>query len=164
MILKEQLANFSGDLYALLPEIAVLATLLLLLAFDLIFKNRKALGLAGISFCGLLATVALLLFYGFNYSEGRMLVNGLLRFDLMGVFLKILFACGGLLGLLIASQGKDKTLFRSGESMVLFMGLILGTFLMSAAHRADSREKRSRGLSQIPALRSCCFGSDALWH
>lgn len=132
--LKEQLAGLSADLYALLPEIAVLATLLLLLAFDLIFKNRKALGFAIISFCGLLATVAVLLFYGFHYSEGRMLVNGLLRFDMMSVFLKILFACGGLLGLLIARQGKDKTIFRSGESMVLFMGFILGTFLMSAAN------------------------------
>lgn len=132
--LKEQLAGLSGDLYALLPELAVLATLLLLLAFDLIFKNRKEIGLASMGFCGLIATVSVLLFYWFNYEEGGTLMNGLLRFDQMGIFLKILFVIGGLFGLLIASQGKDKALFRSGESMVILMGLILGTFLMSSAN------------------------------
>lgn len=132
--LKEQLAEISGDLIFLVPEIAIVVTLLLLLAFDLIFKNKKEIGLASIGVCGLLASLSVLLYIWSLHPESQEAMSGLIRFDQLAIFLKILFTSGALLGLLIASQGKKKSLFHSGESMVILMGLILGSFLMSAAN------------------------------
>ena len=132
--LIRQLADISGDLIHLSPEIAIVATLLMLLAFDLIFKNKKEVGLAAIGFTGLFATLAILVYSWTAEPEGEVVMNGFLRYDQLAIFLKILFVIGAISGLLIASQCKKKSLFRSGESMVILMGLVLGAFLMSAAN------------------------------
>ncbi len=132
--LTRQLADISGDLIHLSPEIAIVATLLLLLAFDLIFKNKKEVGLAAIGFSGLFAALAILVYSWNAEPEGEVVMNGFLRYDQLAIFFKILFAIGALSGLLIASHCKKKSLFRSGESMVILMGLVLGAFLMSSAN------------------------------
>lgn len=132
--LKDQLTSLSGDLGALAPELAIISSLLLILAYDLIFNKHKEIGLASIAFCGLLATAGILVVQWLNFQEPTLLMNKLLRFDQLAVFLKILFSTGGILGLIIAARSKtDKALFRSGEFLMILFGLILGVFLMSSA-------------------------------
>lgn len=133
--LKDQLGALSQDLWLLAPEVSLVITLLLLLGFDLLFKGNKLIGLTAIAFCGLAATFSVLTFRWLNFNTELLLMNGLLRYDQLGLFLKLLFTIGGALGLVIAtrSQKKSDSLLNSGEFLVILFGLFLGVFLMSSA-------------------------------
>lgn len=130
--LKDQLGNLSEDVWMLAPEISVVITLLLLLGFDLLFKKNKETGLAAIAFCGLAATFTVLAFQWIRFSTDFMIMGKLLRYDQLSLFLKLTFTIGGAMGLIIATRNRDKNnLFKSGESMVVLFGLLLGVFLMT---------------------------------
>ncbi|MCL4162056.1 UNVERIFIED_CONTAM: hypothetical protein GTU68_007925, partial [Idotea baltica] len=118
----------------LAPEISLVITLLLLLGYDLIFKKNKEVGLATIAFCGLASTFALLAFQWTNFGTDSLIMNGLLRYDQLSIFIKLTFTIGGGLSLVIATRnGKGNNLFQSGESLVILFGLFLGVFLMTMA-------------------------------
>ncbi len=130
--LKDQLGNLSEDVWMLAPEISVVITLLLLLGFDLLFRKNKETGLAAIAFCGLASTFTLLAFQWTHFSTDLMVMGKLLRYDQLSLFLKLIFTLGGALGLVIATRNENRNyLFRSGESMVVLFGLLLGVFLMT---------------------------------
>ena len=132
--LTDQLSQLSSDIWQLAPELSLVITLLLLLGYDLIFDKHKDIGLAAIAFCGLFATAAVLIVQWDQFESSQLLMNNLLRYDQLAIFLKMLFCLGGLLGLVIASRkSKERSLFQSGESMVILFGLMLGVFLMTMA-------------------------------
>lgn len=132
--LKEQLGTLSQDVWMLAPEISLVIMLLLLLGFDLIFKKNKGVGFATIAFCGLASTFVLLAVQWTNFSTDLMIMNGLLRFDQLAIFLKLTFTIGAALGLVIATRNGDRNnLFQSGESLMILFGLFLGVFLMTMA-------------------------------
>ena len=59
--LKEQIQGISTDLIWLAPEITLVLTAILLLVYDLIFKENKSVGLAAIAFVGMAFTLILML-------------------------------------------------------------------------------------------------------
>ena len=132
--LKDQLSTLSQDVWMLAPEISIVITLLLVLGFDLIFKKNKETGLASIAFCGLAATFVILTVQWMGFESQLDLMNGLIRYDQLSLFLKLIFTIGGALGLVIATRHRAKNdLFSSGESLVILFGLFLGVFLMTMA-------------------------------
>ncbi len=132
--LKDQLGSLSEDVWTLAPEISVVITLLLLLGYDLLFKKNKEVGLASIAFCGLAATFVVLAFQWTHGTTDLTIMGDLLRYDQLAVFLKLAFTIGAALGLVIATRnGDNNNLFRSGESLGILFGLLLGVFLMTMA-------------------------------
>jgi NADH-quinone oxidoreductase subunit N len=132
--LKDQLSGLSADIWLLAPEISVVITLLLLLGFDLLFKRNKQVGLASIAFCGLASTFVLLAFQWTNLCADQLIMNDLLQLDRMAIFFKLTFTVGAALALVIATRvSKEKSLFSSGESLVVLFGLLMGVFLMTMA-------------------------------
>ena len=130
--LKEQIQGISADVAWLAPEITLVITAVLLLVFDLVFKENKSVGLAAIAFVGMAFTLVLLV-SGLGNTEGsKILMGGMIRLDGAAVYLKALFSIGGLLGLVMMLRSKQKEkFFQSSETLLLFFGLVLGTFLMT---------------------------------
>ncbi|WP_422354890.1 NADH-quinone oxidoreductase subunit N [Roseivirga pacifica] len=116
----------------LLPEITLVATLILLLLFDLIFKKNKAFGFTAIASIGFaLAGVMALLQWS---SETVSLFGGMLSLTNFSLLLKVAFSFGGLVTLLIAWRGKDEIkaeFFKSGETLIMLAALLLGAFFMT---------------------------------
>lgn len=132
--LKDQLSGLSEDVWLLAPEISVVITLLLLLGFDLLFKRNKQVGLASIACCGLASTFVLLAFHWTNIYTEQMIMNDLLRLDQVAIFFKLTFTVGAALAMVIATRvSEEKSLFNSGESLVILFGLLMGVFLMTMA-------------------------------
>ncbi|WP_323755265.1 NADH-quinone oxidoreductase subunit N [Roseivirga sp.] len=130
--LKEQIQGISADIAWLAPEITLVITAVLLLIYDLIFKENKSVGLAAIAFVGMAFTLALLFSGWGNVGDGRTLMGGMIRLDGAAVYLKALFSIGGLIGLVMMLRSKKKEqFFKSSEMLLLFFGLVLGTFLMT---------------------------------
>ncbi len=130
--LKEQIQGISADIAWLAPEITLVITAVLLLIYDLIFKENKSVGLAAIAFVGLAFTLALLIAGWGNVEGDRTLMGGMIRLDGAAIYLKALFSIGGLIGLVMMLRSKQKEkFFKSSETLLLFFGLVLGNFLMT---------------------------------
>ena len=132
--LKDQIQQITADLFWLAPELTLVITLVLLLIYDLIFKQYKSVGIVAIAVAGLGFSVLLLLS---NWSEllvTNQLMGGLLRLDQGAVFFKLLFVGGALLSITMMQRNRKRDFFfNSSEPLVLVFGLLLGVFLMTMA-------------------------------
>ena len=109
--LKEQIQGISADIAWLAPEITLVITAVLLLIYDLTFKENKSVGLAAIAFVGMAFTLVLLV-SGLGNTEGsKMLMGGMIRLDGAAIYLKALFSIGGLIGLVMMLRSKQKEKF-----------------------------------------------------
>lgn len=131
--LKEQLAALSADVWYLAPELTLFITVILILVFDLLFKNNKQIGIFAIAFSGLAFA-----FFALSQSVGlaqnaNELFNGLIRFDGWSVLVKMGFVLAGLLMLIIASRRQSdlENFGKSSELWIVSITLILGACLMS---------------------------------
>lgn len=131
--LNEKLAATSQDLLLLLPEIAIVATILLLIVFDLIFRKHKSIGLATISFVGLAYCLALSLNQWRVLDSQQTLMSGLLNLSRLSIFLKGGFIIGLAFALVTAIRSGDsqKKFFKSSETLVMLFGLLLGASFMT---------------------------------
>ena len=129
--LASKLEGISTDLPWLLPEITIVVTLICLLVFDLIFKDKKSYGIAAISFVGLGFTFFLLSLQ-WNQGTELSLFNGLLKLDRLGILFKFVFiiALGGSFLMAINSNKAKKDFFQSSEVNVLLYGVLLGSCFM----------------------------------
>ena len=132
--LKDQIQQITADLFWLAPELTLVITLVLLLIYDLIFKQYKSVGIVAIAVAGLGFSALLLLS---NWSEllvTNQLMGGLLRLDQGAVFFKLLFVGGALLSITMMQRNRKRDFFfNSSEPLVLVFGLLLGVFLMTMA-------------------------------
>ena len=131
--LKEQLTTLSGDIWHLAPELTLVITILLLLGFDLLFKNNKGIGIFTIALTGLAFTL-LVICQSFGISQnGNELFNGLIVLDEWSMVMKTCFILAGIMMLIMASRKKSDldSFGKSSELWVVSMTLVLGACLMS---------------------------------
>ena len=83
--LLSKLNGISQNLLWLMPEIALVITLVFLLCYDLIFKNCKSTGLASITFAGL-GFALLLSVMQWNDSPDSSLFSGVIKLDKLAAF------------------------------------------------------------------------------
>ncbi len=131
--LGEQLSTLSQDIWYLAPELTLVITILLLLGFDLLFKNNKNLGIFSLAISGLAFTFFVTI-QSFDLASSVLsLFNGLVVFDQLGLVFRALFILAALMMLIMATR-TDKLFSdfsRSSELVVLSVALILGASLMS---------------------------------
>ena len=131
--LSEQLASTGNDLWALLPEITIVGTLILLILFDLIFKKNKSIGLSVIAFVGLAYAFVLLIQQWYTFPNSAALMGGLLDINRLSILLKGGFVIGMSVALISAlrSGPKQNDFFESSEVLVMLFGLLLGASFMT---------------------------------
>lgn len=131
--LEEKLANTSQDIWALLPEITIVITIVLLIVFDLIFKKNKSIGLAVIAFAGLAYCFALTIQQWHSIEVSKSLLSGLLDINRLSIFLKGGFIIGLSIALITAIRSGEsrKEFFRSSEILIMLFGLLLGASFMT---------------------------------
>lgn len=126
--LDQVLTGISG----IYPELAIVATLILVVVLDLCRVKSSILSL--ISASGIISAGILL--YGFNSHSvvaGETLFAGMLQPDGLSVFLRTLFLLAGLLTLAISLRFKTPggvKLVKLGEYHTLILSLLLGAMLM----------------------------------
>jgi len=129
--------NFLSDLNLILPEIIVVSTLIVVLLFDLIFKNNKTL-LPILTLAGLvLAFFFTILNFGVNsFAFGYSSNNYLLSIDDFSVFFKvvILFSSLIIIGFSVTSNEIKICKDRHGEYYSLILGMIIGMFFIVSAN------------------------------
>ncbi len=133
--MMNELSNFSGELLQSLsffwPETALVATFLLALVADLIFKSKY--NLAGyITLAGLLVA-GLLLFA--QQGAQQLVFSGMLTVDPFSFFMRITILISTILVVLFSFSSKElaEGPFKLGEYYMLITGLAFGMFLLSGA-------------------------------
>jgi NADH-quinone oxidoreductase subunit N len=133
------ITSFYESLAFIKPEIAISVTLLLIVIFDLIYKdNKKAIPF--IAAAGLIATLSILVsdlyLTGFAFTISDSFGSfGMVTVDSFGTYFKVLISICSLLILYFseASSEIQKTSDRKGEYYTLIFGMILGMFLLVSA-------------------------------
>lgn len=131
--LSEKIATTGQDLWVLLPEIVLVSTILLLIVFDLVFKKNKSVGLAAVAFVGLAYCFVLTVQQWHSIETSKTLMSSLLNINRLSIFLKGGFTIGLTAALITAirsGKGQDD-FFKSGETLVMLFGLLLGTSFMT---------------------------------
>ncbi len=130
--MQNSLSYITDSLSLIKPEIAVSVAIVLLAAFDLIFRNKKALPFIGIA--GLLAAAFFVTGqFGMNNSASSPDGSaGLMSIDSFGAFFKmiVLLASVFVIFFSISSDEIKKVFERHGEYYTLIFGMILGMFFM----------------------------------
>jgi len=121
------------DLNFIHPEIAIAATLVIIVLFDLISPKHKNI-LPFISIAGILVTFVLVFerFDAPSFAFGSSSTSGMFVVDNFGIFFKVIVLLSSLfvvLFSLISSEVKS-TYDRHGEYYTLLFGMILGMFVM----------------------------------
>lgn len=133
--LAEQLQSLTEGVGYLWPEITLVAGLIMVLLFDLIFSNKKEVGLAAISISVLaFLLVAELVFFVPN-MQSKDLFTGLITVSSGAALFKIGFTLTAIMALIMAVQSKKyfNEYFSSSEWLISLFGLLLGAFLMTAS-------------------------------
>ncbi len=132
-------SNIIESLKLIKPEIAVSASLILVLIFDLIFHKDKKL-IPYVALLGLFATGYFVIHQfgttGFGFAtKSTFKAFGMVTVDSFGTFFKLLILISAVLVLFFSSFSDEikKTTDRLGEYYVLIFGMILGMFLMVSA-------------------------------
>jgi NADH-quinone oxidoreductase subunit N len=133
------LENLVKDIYLILPEIIVSATLLLIVLFDLIFNKDKTI----LPYLGLVG-LFLALYYSIadigNHSHAFIISDtggrfGLLSIDAFGSYFRIIILITSILIIFFSKASKEVQAIsdRSGEFYTLLFGMILGMMFMVSA-------------------------------
>jgi len=120
-----------GSLTFFLPELAVTATILLLVVLHVASKSRTSAAPAILSLVGVGAAILLA---GFSSpGSGKAIFEGMAAFDAFAVFFKVLLAFATLVVILM-SMGSEELADRSrAEYFIFLLSTLLGMFLLSSA-------------------------------
>lgn len=119
-----------NSLAPILPEISVLAIGIIILTIEPFWKAEDRRGLGWLTAGGLLLTVIVSLLFA-RPAEPIFVLGGMLRFDWLGFFFKMIFLVGAAVTALFLMD-VDK-LNRRGEAYVLLLASVLGMNLMAAS-------------------------------
>ncbi len=129
--------NFLSDLNLILPEIVLISTMVIVLLFDLIFKD-KTFFLPIISLTGLIvATFITTLNFGLNkFAFAYCSNNYLLSLDDFSNFFKLLILISSIIIILFSILSNEVKVIRErhGEFYTLIFGMILGMFFFVSAN------------------------------
>ena len=125
---------FLGNLDSLryfLPEIAVTATILLLVVLHVVSKNRESsapgvLSLVGVGAAILLAGIV-------PPGAGKAIFEGMAAYDAFAVFFKVLTALATLVVILMSMDSRELAGRSQAEYYVFLLSTLLGMFLLSSA-------------------------------
>ena len=118
------------NLIPILPEIFILALAILILILEPFWKTEDRRGLGWLTAGGLLLTLVVSLLFR-RPDQPVTVLGGMLRFDWLGFFFKMLFLFGGAATALFLMD-MDK-INRRGEAYVLLLASLLGMNLMAAS-------------------------------
>jgi NADH-quinone oxidoreductase subunit N len=126
MDLKDQLTTISESVGLLLPEIILIASILITIILGLTLKKNKQALLHGVA----LATYVVSFFLMFETwpQQPTSLFGGMMRLDDFSSFFKLLFFAGGFLTVIISRQKKEDT---SSEYVLLISAIVLGSCLLA---------------------------------
>lgn len=127
------LERLTSGLPYILPELLLVNGIVLILAFDLLFQDKKQVGLAALAFTILAFS---LVFQTISFSAeatSQVLFEGLISVSPSSAFFKIGFSLVGLVVLLMAFHSKKyrSFYFESSEWLISILALILGAHLMT---------------------------------
>jgi len=115
---------------SILPEILLLVLGVLLLVVEPFWKSEKRRNAGWLTAGGLLAIMAISLFAG-RPGEPTTVFGGMLRYDWLGFFFKMLFIFGAAVTALFMLD--HEILSKRGESFILLVAATLGMNLMAAS-------------------------------
>ncbi len=115
---------------SILPEILLLFLGMLLLVVEPFWKDEKSRNAGWLTAGGLLAIMAISLFVG-RPGEPTTVFGGMLRYDWLGFFFKMLFIFGAAVTALFMMD--HEILGKRGESFILLLAATLGMNLMAAS-------------------------------
>ncbi len=115
---------------SILPELLLLALGILLLIVEPFWKDEKRRNAGWLTAGGLLAVLAMSLFVG-RPGEPTTVFGGMLRYDWLGFFFKMLFILGAAITALFMLD--HEALGRRGEAYLLLVAATLGMNLMAAS-------------------------------
>ena len=122
---------FSSTMFAsILPEILILILGMLVLIVEPFWKEEKRRNVGWLTAGGLLAAIVISLLFG-RPGEPVSTLGGMIRFDWLGFFFKILFMFAGAATALLFIDN-DK-LGHRGEAYLLLLASLLGMNLMAAS-------------------------------
>jgi NADH-quinone oxidoreductase subunit N len=124
------LGNLDSVAY-FLPELAVTATILLLVVLHVVTNDRRSNASAVLSLAGVGASLVLLGFV--PAGTGKSLFEGMVAYDGFAVFFKALTALATVVVILMSMSSSDLSGRSQGEYYVFLLSVLLGMFLLSSA-------------------------------
>ncbi len=116
--------------FSILPELLLLVLGMLLLVVEPFWKDERRRNAGWLTAGGLLAVLTISLFVG-RPGEPMTVFGGMLRYDWLGFFFKMLFIFGAAITALFMLD--HETLGKRGEAYILLVAATLGMNLMAAA-------------------------------
>ncbi|MGH9042301.1 MAG: NADH-quinone oxidoreductase subunit N, partial [Acidimicrobiia bacterium] len=120
------------DYHALLPELVLTATIVVLLVADLIFEEREKWATSTIAGVGLLAALVPVLTLAAD-GENRVMFGGAYVVDNYALIMKALFLGAAYLTLLISANYVEEGDYYQGEYYFLILSSVLGMTVMASA-------------------------------
>lgn len=122
---------FTSTLFAsILPEILILILGLLILVVEPFWKEERRRNVGWLTAAGLLAAMAISLLFG-RPGEPMNTLGGMVRFDWLGFFFKMLFMFAGAATALLLMD--NEKVGHRGEAYLLLLSSLLGMNLMAAS-------------------------------
>src|SRR5574339_309033 len=122
---------FSAELFAsILPEILILVIGMLVLIVEPFWKDEQRRNVGWLTAGGLFAAMIVSMLFG-QPGEPTSVLGGMIRFDWLGFFLKMLFMFAGAATALLLMD--NEKVGRRGEAYLLLLASLLGMDLMAAS-------------------------------
>jgi len=122
---------FTSTMFAsILPEILILILGMLVLIVEPFWKEEKRRNVGWLTAGGLLATMVISLLFG-QPGQPTATLGGMIRFDWLGFFFKLLFMFAGAATALLLMD--NEKVGRRGEAYVLLLASLLGMNLMAVS-------------------------------
>ncbi|MBI5824285.1 MAG: NADH-quinone oxidoreductase subunit N [Chloroflexi bacterium] len=122
---------FTSQIFAsILPEILILVLGILILVFEPFWKEDQRRNAGWLTAGGLFAAIIISLLFG-QPGEPTSVLGGMIRFDWLGFFFKLLFMFAGAVTALLLMD--HKTAGHRGEAYVLLLASLLGMNLMAVS-------------------------------
>jgi len=120
----------STDFTSILPEMLILVVGILLLIVEPFWKEEQRRGVGWLTAGGLLVSMVISLLFG-QPGEPTATLGGMVRFDWLGFFFKLLFMFAGAVTALLLME--NEKVGSRGEAYLLLLASLIGMNLMASA-------------------------------
>ncbi len=131
------------DAQFFLPEVALTATICLVILLDLVLKQRDSRQLAWVALAGVFASGAILIgletsfgpraLFRAHLGGGAVSAHGMIAFDSFGNYFKLLILGGTAVSIALTYLHRPMQNMRTGEFYGILLTSVLGMFLMATA-------------------------------
>lgn len=126
--MNDQLQHIFESVSLLIPEVIIVASLIITILLGLILKTNKHFILKSLALVSYGVSIFIVLHH--LPSTSTILFGGMMRIDEFSSYFKILFLTGGILGLWISGPQKENS---SAGYFLLFHAVILGSCLLASS-------------------------------